>query len=184
MGLSRTFQVTSIYRSLTVRENVNLALLGSRRFAGFQYKMWRPVGLVPDLRRQAEALLEALGLTEVSEVRTAELSYGHQRQVEIALALASEPGALLLDEPTAGLSEQEIPRILRVLRGLPSDLTMVIVEHNLDFIFSLVDRVIVLHRGRIFKEGPSMAIREDPELKDLYFGSGAMSGRELRQAGL
>lgn len=184
MGISRTFQVTSIYRSLTVRENVNLALLGSRRFARFQYKMWRPVGFVPDLRRQADALLEALGLTEVSDVRAAELSYGHQRQVEIALALASEPGALLLDEPTAGLSEQEIPRILRVLRGLPSDLTMVIVEHNLDFIFSLVDRVVVLHRGRIFKEGPSMAIREDPELKDLYFGSGATAGGELRRAGL
>jgi ABC-type branched-subunit amino acid transport system ATPase component/ABC-type branched-subunit amino acid transport system permease subunit len=184
MGISRTFQVTSIYRSLTVRENVILASLGGGRFARFQYKVWRPVSRVPALRSYVDSLLEALGLSAVSEVSAAELSYGHQRQVEIALALASEPSILLLDEPTAGLSELEMPHILRVLRGLTRDLTLVLVEHNLDFIFRLVDRVVVLHRGRIFKDGPSMAVREDAELKALYFGKGATTGGKIRQASL
>lgn len=172
LGLARTFQVTMLYPKLTTAENVALALLG-RPFRRYQFTVWRPVSRLTDLGQRIDELLVAHSLSEVRDVPVSKLSYGHQRQVEIALALASEPALLLLDEPTAGLSQAEFPAMLRLLRSLPRDLTILLVEHNLELIFQVVDRVIVLQEGRIIKDGTPEAVRSDPKVRQLYLGSSA-----------
>jgi ABC-type branched-subunit amino acid transport system ATPase component/ABC-type branched-subunit amino acid transport system permease subunit len=171
LGLARTFQVTNLYPRLTSRENVLLALLG-RRFSRYQYVLWFPLARFRALRQRADLLLDGVGLDpELGDIQVRHLSYGHQRQVEIALALASGPSLLLLDEPTAGLAQSETPLVLRLLEAMPSQLTLLIVEHNLELIFQAVDRIVVLHQGAIIKDGTTEEIRRDPEVKKLYFGS-------------
>ncbi len=172
LGLARTFQVTTLYPGLTAVENVVVALLG-RRYRHLQLVMWRRVRKLDDLLERAHELLAAVGIREMADVQVRYLSYGHQRQVEVALALASEPALLLLDEPTAGLAQSETPAMVRLLRALPAELTLLIVEHNLELIFQVVDRVVVLHEGRVIVDDDAPAVRENPEVRELYFGSGA-----------
>lgn len=172
LGLSRTFQVTLLYPRLTVAENMDVALLGSR-YRRYRFRMWRPLGTHHDLRARAGALLEAVGLLPYRDAEVRHLSYGHQRQLEIALALASEPELLLLDEPTAGLSHAEISEMRRLLASLPRDLTVLIVEHHLEVIFEFVERVLVLHQGETILDAPPDAVRQDARVQDLYFGSHA-----------
>ncbi len=170
LGLARTFQVTTLYPGLTAVENVVVALLG-RRYRHLQFVMWRRVRGLDDLLERAHELLAAVGIREMADVEVRYLSYGHQRQVEVALALASEPALLLLDEPTAGLAQSETPAMARLLRALPAELTLLIVEHNLELIFQVVDRVVVLHEGRLIIDDCAAAVRESPEVRELYFGS-------------
>ncbi len=170
LGLARTFQVTTLYPGLTAVENVVVALLG-RRYRHLQFVMWRRVRGLDDLLERAHELLAAVGIREMADVEVRYLSYGHQRQIEVALALASEPALLLLDEPTAGLAQSETPAMARLLRALPAELTLLIVEHNLELIFQVVDRVVVLHEGRLIIDDGAAAVRENPEVRELYFGS-------------
>ena len=170
LGLARTFQVTTLYPRLTAHENIAVALLG-RRHRRIQYVMWRPLSSVVDVGQQAREILEGVGLADLGDVEVRYLSYGHQRQVEVALALAADPELLLLDEPTAGLAQAEIPRMLELLKALPEHLTILVVEHNLEVIFEIVTRVIVLHEGRVIIDDAPEAVRADPDVRQLYFGS-------------
>lgn len=184
LGLSRTFQVTLLYPHLTVRENMEVGLLGST-YGRYRFRMWRPLHTHRDLRGRSRDLLEAVGLWPYRNVEVRHLSYGHQRQLEIALSLAPEPALLLLDEPTAGLSQAEVGDMRRVLASLPRDLTMLVVEHHLEVIFEFVDRVLVLHQGGIIMDGPPSAVRADARVQDLYFGTRAaahISGQTGRTA--
>jgi len=180
LGLSRTFQITLLYPRLTVQENLELALLGSTH-RRYRFCWWSPLHRHRDVRAKAQELLKAVGLQPYSHVEVRRLSYGHQRQLEIALALAPQPALLLLDEPTAGLSQAEIVEMRRLLASLPEELTVLVVEHHLEVIFELVERVLVLHQGAIIMDGPPSAVRTDRQVQDVYFGARAaatVGGRE------
>jgi branched-chain amino acid transport system ATP-binding protein len=172
LGLARTFQITLLYPKLTTAENIALALLG-RRHRRYQFMLWRPLNRMPDIQRRVDELLAAVGLADLRDVEVRFLSYGHQRQAEVALALASDPALLLLDEPTAGLAQAEMPAMLRLLKALPDDLTILVVEHNLELIFEVVDRVVVLHQGKVLLDGSPREVQADPEVRRLYLGSRA-----------
>lgn len=178
LGLSRTFQVTLLYPRLTVRQNLEVALLGSTH-RRYRFRWWLPLRSHGDVRGRTQELLEAVGLHPYGDVEVRHLSYGHQRQLEIALALAPRPALLLLDEPTAGLSQGEIVEMRRLLASLPDDLTVLVVEHHLEVIFEFVQRVLVLHQGAIIMDGPPSVVRTDRRIQDVYFGSAAAgaSGR-------
>lgn len=171
-GLARTFQITALYPRLTVAENLTLALLG-RRFARLKFVLWRRAASFATLQEAVDELLAGIGLTHLRDVEVRYLSYGHQRQIEVGLAMASEPSILLLDEPTAGLSQAEVPAMLRLLKALPSDLTILIVEHNLEVIFEIVQRVLVLHEGRLILDGRPEEIRTNDRVRNLYLGAAA-----------
>jgi ABC-type branched-subunit amino acid transport system ATPase component/ABC-type branched-subunit amino acid transport system permease subunit len=172
LGLSRTFQITMLYPRLTVRENMDVALLGST-FRRYRFQLWAPLATYRDLEARSRELLEAVGLWSYRDTEVRHLSYGHQRQLEIALALAPEPSLLLLDEPTAGLAQPEIAGMQRLLASLPPELTVLAVEHHLEFIFEFVERVLVLHQGSVLTDGLPSAVRQDPQVRDLYFGAHA-----------
>lgn len=168
LGLSRTFQITNVFRRLTVLENVLLALQAARRAT---LPVLRPMPADRELLVQAGALLDHWGLTELATHPAQDVSYGQQRQLDILLAIAVEPKVLLLDEPTAGLSAAEVPRVMAVLRGLPRDTTVLMIEHDMDVAFELADRITVLHQGRLLAEGGVEAIRGNPQVTEIYLGS-------------
>lgn len=169
LGMTRTFQITLLYPRLTVRENMLVALMGwSHR--QFRFALWKPADSVPELRIAAQRLLSMVGLEDQAETQVRYLSYGHQRQLEIAMALAGEPKLLLLDEPTAGLAHAEIDGMKAVLEQLPDNLAVLLVEHHLEVIFQLVDRVLVLHQGEVIADAPPDEIRNDANIRNLYFG--------------
>ena len=182
LGLSRTFQVTLLYPRLTVRENVEVALLGST-YRRYRLRLWRPLRTHGDLRTRSRELLETFGLWPLANVEVRHLSYGHQRQLEITLAIAVDPALLLLDEPTAGLSVAEMAAMRRLLASLPRHLTVLVVEHHLEVIFQLVERVLVLHQGSIIMDGPPSAVRTDRQVQDLYFGAHAAAQVARRTGG-
>jgi ABC-type branched-subunit amino acid transport system ATPase component/ABC-type branched-subunit amino acid transport system permease subunit len=177
LGLARTFQVTMLYPRLTALENIAIALMG-RRHRRTQYVLWRRLSSMTNVGQQAREILDGVGLGDLGDVEVRYLSYGHQRQVEVALALAADPEVLLLDEPTAGLAQAEIPRMLRLLKALPEHLTILIVEHNLEVIFEIVTRVVVLHEGRVIMDGSPKVVRADPDVRQLYFGSRGSGARQ------
>lgn len=182
LGLSRTFQITMLYPSLTVRENIDVALLGST-YRRWRFHFWAPLAAYRGLEARSRELLEAVGLWSYRDTEVRHLSYGHQRQLEVALALAPEPSLLLLDEPTAGLAQPEIASMQRLLASLPPELTVVAVEHHLEFIFQFVRRVLVLHQGSVLTDGLPSTVRQDPQVRDLYFGAHAaahLAGRDRR----
>jgi branched-chain amino acid transport system ATP-binding protein/branched-chain amino acid transport system permease protein len=182
LGLSRTFQITLLYPSLTVRENMVVALLGST-YRRYRFHLWAPLAAYRDLETRSRELLDAVGLWSHRDTEVRHLSYGHQRQLEVALALATEPSLLLLDEPTAGLAQPEIASMQRLLASLPAELTVVAVEHHLEFIFEFVARVLVLHQGSVLMDGLPSAVRQDPQVQNLYFGAHAaahLAGRDRR----
>ena len=149
---------------------MEVALLGST-YRRYRLRLWRPLRTHGDLRARSRELLETFGLWPHANVEVRHLSYGHQRQLEIALAIAVDPALLLLDEPTAGLSQAEMAAMQRLLASLPSRLTVLVVEHHLEVIFQLVERVLVLHQGSIIMDGPPSAVRTDRQVQDLYFGA-------------
>ena len=180
LGLSRTFQITLLYPSLTVRENMDVALLGST-YRRYRFQLWAPLAAYRDLEARSRELLEVVGLWSYRDTEVRRLSYGHQRQLEVALSLAPEPSLLLLDEPTAGLAQPEIASMQRLLTSLPPELTVLAVEHHLEFIFEFVERVLVLHQGSVLMDGLPSAVRQDPQVRDLYFGAHAaahLAGRD------
>ncbi|HYZ34666.1 MAG TPA: ABC transporter ATP-binding protein [Crenalkalicoccus sp.] len=166
-GIARTFQITNLFPSLTVRENLFLALRGLSRgkFACFA----QPVPTAEEARR-AGAALAAAHLPHRADAPVSALSYGEQRQVELALAIAGSPRLLLLDEPAAGLSPTERAMVAEVIRGLPRSITLVLIEHDMDLVLGLVDRVTCLHEGRVLVEAPPEAIRSDAAVQEVYLG--------------
>jgi branched-chain amino acid transport system ATP-binding protein len=156
LRLGRTFQITTLFPKLTVLESVLLAM--------------RSRQALRRLRERADALLAQWGLGERSGARTHELSYGEQRQLELVLALAAEPRVLLLDEPTAGLSPAETTKVAAMIGRFSRDVTILLIEHDMDVALALAERVTVFHRGHVIAEGTPEEIRREPKVAEIYLG--------------
>jgi branched-chain amino acid transport system ATP-binding protein len=169
LGLGRSFQVALLFPRLTVRESARLALHAAD---GARLVLHRPAPASGPLAERAERLLAEWGLADQADVPCERLSYGAQRQVELALALAGRPRVLLLDEPTAGLSPAETQTVAAMIGRFPRDLTLLLIEHDLDVALALADRVVVLHQGRLLAEGDRAAIQADPRVAAIYLGPG------------
>lgn len=167
LGLVRTFQITTLFPELTALENV---LMGALVKVGHQREVWRSARQDAQARAVAEAQLAELGLGHLAHTLVHEIGYGEQRQLEIAVALATSPRILLLDEPTAGLSAAETAMVSTLIRRLPGDLTVVLIEHDLEVIFELADSLTVLYNGERIANGPTAVVREDPVVKEVYLG--------------
>jgi len=167
MGLARTFQITNLFPRLTVLENLLLALLASEEAAQSPY---RPVRANHSLIHRANRLLDEWDLGSIAGKGAKEIAYGQQRQIDLVLALAARPKILLLDEPTAGLSAAEVVRVVGMIRSLPRSITILMIEHDMDVAFQLADRVSVLHQGHLIAEGDVEAIRNHPQVREIYLG--------------
>jgi len=167
-GLRRTYQISALFPGLTVLDNVYLAVRGVSRG---RYSFIRP-RRNDTLVNAAESLIQAVHLTPIKDRFVSELAYGQQRQLEIALALAGAPRFILFDEPAAGLSPTERAELVDILSSLPSHIGYIIIEHEMDVALRVVERVTMMHNGRIFKEGSPQEIEADPEVQELYLGGG------------
>ncbi|MEA2982248.1 MAG: branched-chain amino acid transport system ATP-binding protein [Alphaproteobacteria bacterium] len=168
MGLARTFQITNLFPRLTVLENVLLALQASDDTA---FSLHRRMTANRHLFDRANMLLEEWGLTAITGQPAKEISYGEQRQIDLILAMAVRPKVLLLDEPTAGLSAAEVVRVVGMVRSLPREVTILMIEHDMDVAFDLADRITVLHQGRLIAEGDPETIRHHPQVSEIYLGA-------------
>jgi branched-chain amino acid transport system ATP-binding protein len=168
-GMVRSFQISAVFAHLTVRDNVRVAL-GQKM--GISFRFWRSGRLLDGLNPRAEALLDAVGLAGFEEALAAELPYGRKRALEIATTLALDPVMLLLDEPMAGLGQEDIGRISALIRKVAADRTVLMVEHNLSVVADLSDTITVLTRGRILAEGDYATIAGNPEVVEAYMGTG------------
>jgi branched-chain amino acid transport system ATP-binding protein len=166
-GLARSFQITSIYREFSALDNVALAVQAQEPHS---FRFWRPARDDPALTGPANRILEEIGLDKRKNVLAANLSHGEQRQLEIAMALATRPRLLLLDEPMAGMGTDESQRMIALLASLKGQKTIVLVEHDMDAVFSLADRISVLVYGRIIATGAPQEIRANPEVRAAYLG--------------
>jgi len=166
-GLLRSYQITSIFEEFTVLENAALSALGARQHA---WRFWRPMLADARARAAAEEAIEAAGLTAFAAILAGELAYGQRRQLELAMALAAGPKLLLLDEPMAGMSVQESAAVTALLRGLKRRYTILLVEHDMDAVFALADRISVLVYGRVMFTGTPDEIRAHPEVRAVYLG--------------
>jgi len=169
-GLSRTFQINQLYPDLTPLETIGLAV--SERF-GHGGDWWRRMGSRNDIDEEIADLLTRFHLLSVMNEMTATLPYGKQRLLEIAVALATKPRVLLLDEPAAGVPESERHDILAVVAALPRDVTVLLIEHDMDLVFSFADRISVLVNGALLVEGPADQVARDPQVKAVYLGEEA-----------
>ncbi len=167
MGIGRTFQITNVFHQLSVMENVLLAVNGTR---GRKWVMHRSIEVFSESLDEASELLELVGLAQRSTMSVQHLSYGERRQLEIALALASKPRVLLLDEPASGLSPGERQNIARTIKELPRDITVILIEHDMSVVLGLADQVAVLHHGRLLIEGTPDEVRADAEVREVYLG--------------
>ncbi|MCR8725753.1 ABC transporter ATP-binding protein [Frigidibacter sp. ROC022] len=167
-GLRRTYQISLLFSGLSVLDNVYLACRGVSR-GRFSF---RRASRSDALMQTAEELVRMVHLDEVQDVKVSDLSYGQQRQLEIAMALSGAPRFILFDEPAAGLSPTERGDLVSLLTGLPSHVGYIIIEHDMDVALRVADRVTMMHNGRIFKEGKPAEIEDDPEVQALYLGGG------------
>ena len=167
LGLARTFQINQLFLDFTPLETIGLAI-SERMGTGAQW--WRLPGSKPVLTEELVELLERFHLTDVMFERTGNLAYGKQRLLEIALAIACRPHVLLLDEPAAGVPEDERHEILATVAALPADVTVLLIEHDMDIVFSFADRISVLVNGALFTEGAPEEVGRDPRVKAVYLG--------------
>jgi len=167
LGLARSFQITSLFSDLTAHDNVALAIQAHR---GHSFRFWRDARREHDLRRPALTALERVGLAERAGTKVAKLSHGEHRQLEIAMALATEPRLLLLDEPMAGMGPDESARMVRLLRELKGSVTILLIEHDMEAVFALADRLTVLVYGRVIASGDPADVRADPAVRQAYLG--------------
>ncbi len=168
LGLGRTFQITNLFPTLTVLDNLILAAMGLRRI---KFSMLRPLSTYRDLQQGAMEILEKVGMTDRKREIIKNLSHGEQREIEIALALISNPKVLLLDEPTAGLSPAESAMITETVQKLDRSITILIIEHDMDVAFAIADRITVLHQGCLFAEGSQAEIQNNTRVQEIYFGT-------------
>ncbi len=169
LGMARTFQITSLFPKLTVFDNVLLAIAGLRKM---KFVMWRPLSSYRDLHEKARQLLEGVGYADRKDVEVRNLSHGEQRQIEIVLGLASDPRLLLLDEPAAGLASGESHEMAEFLKQLDPGLAILLIEHDMDVVFDVVDQISVLHFGKVIEEGSTEQIRHSPKVREIYLGTG------------
>ena len=167
LGLARTFQITSLFLDLSVLDNVALAV---QAHAGHSFRFWRSARSELELREPARAALDRVGLSARTHLPASALSHGEHRQLELAMALASKPRMLLLDEPMAGLGPEESARMVTMLRELKKELTILLVEHDMEAVFALADRITVLVYGRVIASGKPGEIRNNAQVRDAYLG--------------
>ena len=167
LGMSRTFQITNLFPTMTVEENMQLALRGTD---ASKFSMLGSTRLTPEEQDRVASALRMSRLEERGSVAVNELSYGEQRQLEMAMALVSRPRLLLLDEPAAGLSPAERVMVADIIRSLPHDLTMVLIEHDMELVLNLVDWVTCLNNGQLLAEGSPEEIRTNQHVQDVYLG--------------
>ncbi len=166
-GLVRSFQISATFPHLTVLENVRVAL---QRKRGLATQFWRPASVLDGLNQPALELLESVNLDGFAKVPAVELSYGRKRALEIAVTLALDPKMMLLDEPMAGMSHEDIGRVVALIRKAAVGRTVLMVEHNLSVVAELCDRISVLQRGELIAEGPYAEVSADPRVKEAYLG--------------
>ena len=170
LGLVRSFQISSVFATLTARQNVALAL---QRQRGGSFDFWTSGRTLRRFDARAEALLADVGLLELADTPAGLLSYGRKRALEIATTLALDPAMLLLDEPTAGMAAEDVERIVALVRRIRRGRTLLIVEHNLSVVQGLCDRITVLTRGRVLAEGSYAEVSANPEVVTAYLGTPA-----------
>ncbi len=166
-GIGRSYQITSVIPQFTVQENVILAVQGCR---GHAFHFWTPVTETIELTSRADEIIELLGLSTSRGNYAMELSYGLQRQLEMAMALAMEPKILLLDEPMAGMGHSESGTMVKLLKKLKGKYAILLVEHDMDAVFSLADRITVLFYGKVIYSGDPAAVRDSPQVREAYLG--------------
>ena len=166
-GLARTFQITSIFHEFSALDNVALAV---QAHDGHSFRFWRPARSERRLREPARAALDLVGLGDRADVTASDLSHGEHRQLEIAMALASKPRMLLLDEPMAGMGPEESRLMVEILQGLAGTLTILLIEHDMEAVFALADRITVLVYGQAIASGTVDEIRANPEVRTAYLG--------------
>jgi branched-chain amino acid transport system ATP-binding protein len=173
LGLARSFQVTTLFSDFTAIDNVALSV---QAHAGHSFRFWGDARREGDLREPARTALVRVGLGERAGTLVADLSHGERRQLEIAMALAARPRMLLLDEPMAGMGLDESARLVEILRALKGDIAVMLIEHDIDAVFALADRISVLVYGRIIASGDPSAIRADVAVREAYLGEGPAHG--------
>jgi branched-chain amino acid transport system permease protein len=169
-GVAKSFQINQLFASLTVRDNILIPTL-ARRYGRFHPAMLRGVAHIAEINERVAATIEAVQLTGRAAAPVSALAYGEKRRLEIGLALATRPQVLLLDEPTAGMSPAERVDTVRLLKRIAAGITIVIVEHDMDVVFELADRITVLFNGRTIAEDTPEAIQANPEVRAAYLGS-------------
>ena len=167
LGLARSFQITSLFLDFTALDNVALAV---QAHAGHSFRFWRDARNEPELREPARAALARVGLSDRADVVVASMSHGEHRQLEIAMALATRPAMLLLDEPMAGMGPEESQRMVATLGELKRELTILLIEHDMEAVFALADRITVLVYGRVIATGAPEEIRANPDVRQAYLG--------------
>jgi branched-chain amino acid transport system ATP-binding protein len=167
LGLARSFQITSLFLDFSTLDNVALAV---QAHAGHSFRFWRDARSEAELREPARAALDRVGLGARADVAASALSHGEHRQVELAMALAGSPRLLLLDEPMAGLGPEESARMVAMLRALKSEVTILLIEHDMEAVFALADRITVLVYGRVIASGAPADIRANAQVREAYLG--------------
>lgn len=167
IGLLRTYQITSLFPEFTARENAVLAALGAKHHA---FQFWQPLLASGPHRKVADEALQAAGLAKRADTPVAELAYGERRQLELAMALAAQPKFLLLDEPMAGMSVHESSVVVALLKSLKGRYSIVLIEHDMEAVFALADRITVLVHGRVMFTGTPDEVRKNSEIKAIYLG--------------
>lgn len=167
LGQARSFQFSTLFSNLSVLDNIQLAVQGTKPS---RFQMFRPITAYGHILAEAQKLLEMMNLWEMKDELIQNLSYGEQRRLEIALTLASEPKLLLLDEPSSGLTAGESSDIISIIRNLGRDITVIVVAHDMDLVFGLAKRIIVLHYGQVIAEGTPEEIQADPRVSEIYMG--------------
>jgi branched-chain amino acid transport system ATP-binding protein len=169
LGVGRTFQVAATFGSMTVIENVQMALISHARET---YRLWRAAASLH--RERALALLDQVGMREAADRPSRELAYGDVKRIELAIALANEPRLLLMDEPTAGMAARERHGLIELVKRLVVErgISVLFTEHSMDVVFAFADRIIVLARGRVIADGNAAAIRDNAQVREVYFGTG------------
>lgn len=167
LGLARSFQRNNLFSSQSVRENLLLGDISARATGA---RFWPLLSKEKAAQERAEAIAEQVGLADLLERQVSELSYGAQRQLEVGLALIAKPQVLLLDEPTSGMSPEETGRMLRLVDALPRDLAVLLIEHDMDMVFTHADRITVLNYGQVLLEGTPEEVRGSDVVQEIYLG--------------
>ena len=166
-GMARSFQITNIFRTMTVFQNVRNAILSKNKI---RYNLFSRLDRMEFINRQTESVLEQIGLHERRDVMAGLLSYGQQRALEIGLTIATDPELILLDEPTAGMSSEETREAVKLIERVTEGKTLVIVEHDMEVVFSLANRISVIYYGEVLASGLPEEIRQNQKVKDAYLG--------------
>jgi branched-chain amino acid transport system ATP-binding protein len=168
LGIAKSFQITNLFPRLSALENVRLAVQMRHR----RFDFWTPRGSLGELREEAETLLERVGLASIAGRTARDLAHGQQRSLEVAMALASRPRLLLLDEPTAGMSPEETRSMMDLIGDLARERSIILVEHKMKMVLSICQRLLVLHHGEFLAEGSPDDIRANAEVRRVYLGQG------------